>query len=174
MGRSFPFGTVLDPATTRPVTAGTVDPVTGLTASSSGYVRDPFYTGGSIAGITDFTGACASSASCRLNHLPAGRLDQNAIKLLNLYPSPTASSLVQNFASNPVLKENRNAFDTRVDYDMSESDQMFGTFSYVKDPQFIPSPFGGIADGGAFQQGDQNALSILAAYSYTHIFSPTL
>lgn len=174
LGRSFPFGTVLDPATTRPVTAGTVDPVSGLMATSSGYVRDPFYTGGSIAGITDFTGACASSASCMLNQLPAGRLDQNAIKLLNLYPSPTASSLVQNFASNPVAKENRNAFDTRVDYDMSESDQMFGTFSYVKDPQFLPGPFAGIADGGAFQQGDQNALSILAAYSYTHIFSPTL
>ena len=51
LGRSFNGGTVFDPATTRPVTAGSGDPVTGLVASASGFVRDPFYTGGSIAGI---------------------------------------------------------------------------------------------------------------------------
>lgn len=174
LGRTFPLGTILDPATTRYLTAGSTDPVTGLPVLTTGYTRDPFYSGGSLAGITDFTGDCANDTSCQLNQIPAGRLDQNAIKLLNLYPAPNSPTLYQNFASNPVLSENRNAFDTRVDYDMSESDQMFGTFSYVKDPQFIPGPFQGIADGGAFQQGDQNALSILAAYSYTHIFSPTL
>jgi outer membrane receptor protein involved in Fe transport len=173
LGRSFSFGTILDPATTRPVTSGQVDPVTGLTANSNGYVRDPFYSG-SITGVTDFTGLCPTVANCQLNQLPAGRLDQNAIALLNLYPAANSSTPFQNYASNPVLRENRNAFDTRVDYDMNESNQMFATFSYVKDPQYIPGPFTGIADGGAFQQGDQNAISILAAYSYTHIFSPTL
>ncbi|MEJ2008783.1 MAG: carboxypeptidase-like regulatory domain-containing protein [Acidobacteriota bacterium] len=173
LGREFPAGTILDPATTRSVTAGQVDPVTGLTATSDGYVRDPFYSGGSIAGMSNFMNACPSVSNCQLNQLPAGRLDQNAIKLLNLYPAPNGATPFQNYASNPVLSENRNAFDTRVDYDLSQSDQMFGTFSYVKDPQFIPGPFAGIADGGAFQQGDQNALSILAAFSYTHIFSPT-
>src|SRR5215471_17677999 len=34
LGRTFPTGTVFDPATTRSVTAGSVDPVTGLTATS--------------------------------------------------------------------------------------------------------------------------------------------
>jgi hypothetical protein len=174
LNRTFPLGTILDPATTRYLAAGQTDPVTGLVAQSSGYTRDPFYSGGSLVGIQDFTGDCQTAATCKLNQLPAGRLDQNAISLLKLYPAPTGSSLYQNYASNPVLSEDRNAFDTRVDYDMTESDQMFGTFSYVKDPQFIPGPFAGIADGGAFQQGDQNALSILAAFSYTHIFSPTL
>jgi len=40
LGRTFPLGTILDSATTRPVTAGQVDPVTGLTATGAGYVRD--------------------------------------------------------------------------------------------------------------------------------------
>src|ERR1700726_4436942 len=41
LGRLIPVGTVLDPATTRAVTAGAPDPVSGLTAASSGFVRDP-------------------------------------------------------------------------------------------------------------------------------------
>ena len=57
LGRQFPLATFLDPATTRMVAAGAVDPVSGLanTSSSAVYVRDPFYTGGSIAGVKNFT-----------------------------------------------------------------------------------------------------------------------
>jgi hypothetical protein len=174
LGRTVPFGTVFDPATTRPVTKGQVDPVTGLVATATGYVRDPFFTGGSVAGITDFTGYCKSNASCLLNQLPAGRLDPNAVKLLTLYPPPNGPSLFGNFTTSPVLRENRNAFDTRIDFNQSDRNQMFGRFSYVNDPQFIPGPFGGVADGGAFQQGVQSALSIQGALSWTHTFSPTV
>ncbi len=43
LGRTLPTGTVLDPATTRFVAGGAVDPVSGLTNNGSdGYVRDPF------------------------------------------------------------------------------------------------------------------------------------
>src|SRR6184192_969543 len=44
LGRAVPTGTIFDPTTTRPVTAGAVDSVSGLTAVSSGFVRDPFGT----------------------------------------------------------------------------------------------------------------------------------
>src|SRR4029077_11467084 len=40
--RVFPSATIFDPATTRPVTKNMVDPVTGLTATDNGFVRDPF------------------------------------------------------------------------------------------------------------------------------------
>src|SRR3984957_13827504 len=42
LGRLIPVGTVLDPATTRAVTAGAIDPVSGLPATATGFVRDPF------------------------------------------------------------------------------------------------------------------------------------
>jgi len=180
LGRTLLNGTVLDPATMRVTTAGQVDPVTGLVATNSGYVADPFYSGGPVGNMMNFTGLCPSESNCMLNQLPVNRLDPNAIKVLGLYPAaqlvgtPTAPLIINNNTTNPVLRENRNAFDTRIDWDKSEKDQVFGTFSYVKDPQFIPAPFTGIADGGAFQQGDQNAISILGALSYTHIFSPSL
>ena len=101
-------------------------------------------------------------------------MDANAIKLLNLYPLPTTSSLFSNFASSPKLFEHKNSFDTRMDYNLNEKNQIFFRFSYVDDPQFIPGIFGGVADGGAFQQGNQTALAQQSALGYTHTFSPTL
>jgi len=167
LGRTVPKGTIYDPATTRLVTQGQVDPVSGLVAQATGFTRDPFGT--CPASTTTFT-----LAACGLNIIPFGRLDPNAIKLLDLYPKPTTSGTFSNFASSPKLFEHRSSWDIRTDYNFNEKNQMFFRFSYVDDPQFIPGIFGGIADGGAFQQGPQTALAQQSALSYTHTFSPTL
>ena len=53
LGRLIPVGTVLDPSTTRAVTAGNVDPISGLTATTTGFVCDPFGT--CAASTTTFT-----------------------------------------------------------------------------------------------------------------------
>jgi hypothetical protein len=166
LGRNIPLGTILDPATTRVVTAGQTDSVSGLTAATSGYVRDPFGTCG--PSTTNFT-----LAGCGLNQIPSGRLDANAVSLLNLYPRPTSGSLFSNYANSPKLNESRNSFDSRLDINFSQKDQMFYRFSYVDDPQFIPGIFGGVADGGGFQQGNQTALAQQSALAWTHVFSPT-
>lgn len=187
LGRTFPYGTVFDPATTRPVVCGTADPVTGLPTPSCpsqgvpagttiSYITDPFYGAGGttpVGAIKDFTGACPSPASCMLNQIAAGRLDPNAIKLLNLYPMAQRAGIVNNQTSNPNLSERRDGFDTRVDFAESDKDQIFGRFSYVDDPQYIPGPFGGIADGGAFQQGVQAAHTQQSALGWTRSISPT-
>ncbi|HEY0784313.1 MAG TPA: carboxypeptidase regulatory-like domain-containing protein [Acidobacteriaceae bacterium] len=166
VGRAIPFGTIMDPATTRAVTAGVVDPVTGRTATQTGFVRDPI-------NLSDCAVNSASFDNCTLNQIPAGRLDPNAVKLLNLFPQPTNSSFSGNFVSSPHLFEHRNAFDTRVDFNPSQKDQVFFRFSYVDDPEFLPGPFGGVADGGAFQQGLQTAKSDQAVVGYTHVFTPS-
>ena len=182
LGRVIPGGTILDPATTRPVTAGLADPVTGLTAMTTGYVRDPFsYNAGTGANAfgtagcpfntTNFSGQISN---CFLNQLNPARLDQNAIALLNLFPAPTSPGISNNFASSRPLFEHRNSFDTRMDANFSQKDQTFFRFSYVDDPQYIPGIFGGIADGGAFQQGIQTALAQQSALVYTHVFSPSV
>jgi TonB dependent receptor-like, beta-barrel len=157
LGRVMPKGTILDPSTTRAV--------------AGGFVRDPFLGPASTcsAATTTYT-----LAACDLNILPAGRLDPNAIKLLNLYPAPTSGSLFSNFTTSPAISENRNAFDARMDLDLSAKDQIFYRFSYVDDPQFIPGVFGGVADGGGFAEGPQTALAQQSALAWTHVFSPTL
>jgi hypothetical protein len=174
VGRQFPLGTILDPATTRSVLSGSVDPVSGRVAPTS-----PTLPAGTVVYLRDPFGTCSPStptfslAACNLNHIPVGRLDPNAIKLLNLYPTPSNGSSTTNFSSTPKATQNRNAFDIRADYNPSEKNQIFFRFSYVDNPQFIPGPFGGIADGGAFQQGIQTAKADQAALGYTHAFTPT-
>src|SRR2546429_522993 len=98
LGRMFQAGTVFDPATTRSVSVGVADPVTGITATKKGFVRDPFST-------CPITTANYTSTGCTtgLNLLPAARLDANAIALLNLYPAPTTTSLFSNFGDSPQL-----------------------------------------------------------------------
>src|SRR5438552_4548498 len=159
LGRTMPTGTILDPATTRQISPGV-------------FVRDPFGTCGSAPANFAFT-----AAGCNLNHLPAGRLDANAIKLLNLYPNPTdnaVTSLFSNFADSPALREDRNAFDSRLDINFSQKDTLFFRFSYVDDPQLIPAIFGGIPDGGGFQEGNQTANAQQSALGWTHTISPAL
>ncbi len=166
LGRSIPFGTVMDPATTRTVARGTVDPVSGLVANADGFVRDPFGSCGAGTAVYTLDG-------CNLNHLPANRLEQNAVKLLNLFPAPSTSSFSSNYTNSPSLYEHRNAFDVRGDFNPSQKDQVFLRFSHVDDPQNIPGIFGGIADGGTFAQGIQTAKSAQAVLGYTHVFTPT-
>jgi hypothetical protein len=159
LGRTMPAGTILDPATTRQISPGV-------------YVRDPFGTCGSAPAGFTFT-----VAGCGLNIIPASRLDPNAIALLNLYPNPTTNavgSLFSNYANSPKLFEHRNAFDARMDINFSDKNQLFYRFSLVDDPQFIPGIFGGVADGGGFQQGNQTAIAEQSALGYTHTFSPSL
>lgn len=190
LGRIFPFDTVFDPATTRPAVCGRADPVTGLTPAGAvpsdpcygmaagtrvSYISDPFFGPGGttpVGGMKDFTGACPSVAACLLNQVPAGRIDPNAIKLLSLYPAAQRAGIVNNQTTNPNLSENRNAFDTRMDFAANDRNQIFGRFSYVNDPQFIPGPFEGVADGGAFQQGSQTALSEQSVIGWTRSLSP--
>jgi hypothetical protein len=160
LGRTFALGQVFDPATTRAVTCGVADPTTGITAPCSGvpantqlgFVREPFPG----------------------NMIPANRLDSNAIKLLNLFPAPNGPGLFNNYFANPALKNNADQFDVRVDHNFSQKDSLFGRVSYVDNPTFIPGPFGGIADGGSFSSGDQEARSVNTVVSETHLFSSTL
>jgi hypothetical protein len=130
---------------------GTIyDPATTRLVGSS-FVRDPFPG----------------------NIIPANRLDPNAVALLNLYPAPTNSGLVNNFANSPVLIQNEKQFDVRLDLNFTQKDQLYYSFSYDDKPELIPSIFGGVADGGGFFQGNQTAGSQHNALVWNHTFSPT-
>jgi len=168
LGRVFPAGTVFDPATTRATTTGAVDAVTGLTASSSSYVRDPFYAG-SLAGLKNFT----SLPTNQLNQLPANRLNPSAIALLNLYPSNPTAGIANNYTAYPKVLNNSDGVDLRIDQHFSNRDSGFARYSYLDTDQSNPGPFAGVADGATSRPGSGWTQAQNVAVSETHIFTPS-
>lgn len=170
LGRVFPVGTIFDPATTRPVTAGVIDSTSGLAATATGFVRDPFYQG-TIAGQRNFT---SDVQRALLNQLPGNRLNPSAIALLNLYPSPTGNGIINNYTSFPSVTNNSDGLDLRIDQHFSERDSAFLRYSYLNTDQLNPGPFQGIADGQSSRPGNGATQAQNIALSETHIFSPSV
>lgn len=169
LGRVFPHGTVFDPATTRAVAPGAVDPITGLTNTSSStvYVRDPFYLG-SLVGKTNFVGDTA-----QLNMIPAGRIDPNAVKLLGVYPAANSPGLHNDFTWTPREPETTDSYDIRIDEHPDAKNSLFGVFDRSQISEVVPSTLPGIAvgEGG----GRHDSFPAYAwTFGYTHVFSPTV
>ncbi len=159
LSRTFNQYQIFDPATTRQVNNGSADPVTGLSVSCPGtpasatcYVRDPFSN----------------------NQLPAGRLDQNAIKLLQLYPAANGPGVQGNYFVTRSQSDDTNHFDIREDNNLGQRDQLFGRISYSREGANIPGSFTGDANNTGFGQGDIKNRSTNLAISETHQFSTTL
>ena len=121
-------------------------------ATTSGYVREPFVN----------------------NQIPAGRLDTNAIKLLQLFPAQNLSGVENNYQTTTVNTTVQNTFDVRIDQHFNEKNQMFGRYSWIHSTQQVPPPFAGVADGGSYSDGTQKWDVYGVAVSYTHVFTPTL
>ncbi|HTF65628.1 MAG TPA: carboxypeptidase regulatory-like domain-containing protein [Edaphobacter sp.] len=170
LNRIIPHGTVLDPATTRSVAPGAIDAISGLpnTSSSTIYVRDPFYTGGSVAGITNFT-----TKTSQLNILPAQRLDPIAVKLLGLYPAPTSAGFSNNFYYVPKSPTTGNLYDIRVDQSFGSKNHLFGVYDRSLRDNPEPGALPGIAVG---QHGsvDNSYPAYAIAAGDTISISPTL
>ncbi|MGE0407214.1 MAG: TonB-dependent receptor, partial [Candidatus Korobacteraceae bacterium] len=157
LNRVYPLGTIFDPATTRLLAAGSVDPVTGRTVTGSGtaWVRDPI----------DPTGN---------NIIPTNRINQNALALLREFPNPTRAGVNQNYAVNPATRDNNHQGDLRVDQYLGQSDTVFGRFSIARSATLVPAPYGGVIDGSQNGGGDQTVKTFSGAASWTHVFSPTI
>ena len=132
LGRSVPCGTIFDPATTRLLATGQVDPITGLSASATGYVRDPIQCNGTA------------------NTICANRVDAVTAGLLNLYPAPTIATIYNNYTTNEFSRGDANQFDVRVDHHLNDRNQTFVRVSYLNNPQLQYGPFNSYADGGGY------------------------
>ncbi len=155
LGRTTHVGQIFDPATTRYLGTGAIDPVTGIPATRAGYVREPFSG----------------------NLIPQQRISAVSAKLLALFPAPNANSgnIVNNYVSAPVNQVTNNTFDARVDQNISSKDQMFerGSFGYI--PRLIPNPCSTAANCGvSATNGTESDVVLGVAVGETHIFSPTL
>ena len=153
LGRPVLAGQVYNPFTTRQVTAGQIDPVTGLKATGSGYIRDPF------AGNVIPSGA-------------GGLIDPVAQKLTQYYPSPLTQGLINNFPTAAVLPEDVDRWSIRVDHNINEASRAFVRFSKERlNRAETPALFGPSNPAGGGQTSPNNRYD--GAFGFTHVFSPT-
>lgn len=197
-GRWFQKGIMLDPATTREVLCGQVDPITGIVVNCKlGYaptingkqyaiLRDPFLSGASGCPTLSSTVFNSSynpgngsqqtySPEC-FNQLPAGRLDPNALALLKLFPAPnqTSTTFVNDYSAVLPTPTQRQQFDVRIDHTISDKDSLFGTYSQLNQTQSPTPPFPGIIEGGSSVSFWSYVRTNMVVLTETHIFTPSL
>jgi hypothetical protein len=139
------------------------DPATVRTeaGTASGYTRDPFP--GSI--------------------IPANRFDPITSRLVQSYPLPTQPGLANNQFTNPVLVQNWDQGDARVDWNPDARNTIFGRFSRQDTLTRTPSTFGlrqvpGVSvplnvGNSATYAGNATHVAYNAVAAITHIFSPS-
>ncbi len=114
------------------------------------------------------------------NQFANAGITPNAVaqRLLNLFPLPNvgvAGQTYANYTAQNNIIDNTFQWDTRMDWNISAKDQMFGRFSYNHEPSTHPAPLGNILDGGGFgNTGQLVSLGENFAGSESHVFTPTL
>jgi hypothetical protein len=150
LGRPVLSGQIYNPFTTRTVTAGQTDPVTGLQASQSGYIRDP------IAG----------------NVIPPGMIDPLASTLTQFWPTPTSPGLADNFTATGGAPNRADRYTVRMDENISDNSRMFYRWSQNWQCKQRVAEFFGVTDPGGPGLKSCNA-RFDNAFNFNHVFSPT-
>jgi hypothetical protein len=188
LGRTFQYGTIFDPATTRQLPpAGSAnagqDPVTGLTGTPGAFVRDPFYNctaagcpaNDNMQGNTT-TNYATPAQLALLNTIPTSRLDPNAVALLGLLPMPNepSATMTNNWFNIPIKTTDTNQYDGRVDEKISDKDSIWGTYDHVDPVANAATAYPGPAEGALSVDYATTQPIYMIVTSWTHVFSPTL
>jgi hypothetical protein len=103
--------------------------------------------------------------------IPANRIDTIGQNIVNLFPLPNVpgAGTSNNFISFPVATLTGNQGDVRVDYRLTDHDQVFGHSSVEDHPQYAPVPLPGLAGGCC--GGNMNMREQNHAVGITHTFN---
>ncbi|MGE5327159.1 MAG: TonB-dependent receptor domain-containing protein, partial [Deltaproteobacteria bacterium] len=108
------------------------------------------------------------------NRVPQDQIVALSQNYMNLYPGPNqADKLRNNFIISPNERDRVDQMDARADYNIKETDQLFGRFSLSDRTDFRPAPLPGLANGGGSSTGFAFEVTRGAAVGYTHTFTPT-
>jgi len=117
------------------------------------------------------------------NLIPTNRLSPQAVAVLKAFPQPQNASLTHNFIASGAGPFNQNSFDTREDWDVSQTLQVFGRFSLdyfsLSGKAALPAANGlpalnGIGFGPGGLAGTSTVHNISLATGFTKTLSSTL
>lgn len=153
LGRPVYSGQIYDPRSGRAITAGQTDPVTGLTATQTGYIRDPI-------------------ADNNLNNI-ANELDPLGAKMISYYPSPSGAGLSNNLVLNGNSPAQSNEYSIRVDQNIGQTSRFFTRYTYKYEYKTGESTFYGASDPANLGEivGDSR-WDVVSGYS--HAFNQNL
>ena len=170
LGRPIYSGEVYNPFTTRQVSCGGVDPVTGDSVSNcpagtlpgtTKFIRDPI--SGNIQtglGVT--------------NIIPGPLLDTIASSIAtgNYWPSPSNNNLINNYTNAAAAQATSNEYSFRIDHNFSDNDRLNVRWSQKYESKInSPTYYGATDPGGPGVTAPNNRYSVNAGYN--HVFSPT-
>jgi hypothetical protein len=151
LGRVIYSGAIYNPSSIRQITQGQVDPVTGLTALATGWIRDPI-PGNNLADLSGYSE------------------DPVAKKVLSYYPAATNSQLANNFVATGVAPAASNEYLVRVDHNFSNASRLFGRYSYKQEYKtYVPRFWGASNPAGPGATAPNNRWNVAASFS--HAFS---
>jgi hypothetical protein len=152
LGRPILIGQIYDPRSGRAITAGQVDPKTGLMATQTGYIRDPI-AGNILANLSGYTP------------------DAVGAKLLSYYPKATGSGLSNNLVVSGTAPAHSSEYNIRVDHNINTNARAYFRYSYKQEEKTGAADDWGADPAGPGNQRPNNRWGMWAGYS--QIFSPT-
>ncbi|MBT9331533.1 TonB-dependent receptor [Paracidobacterium acidisoli] len=151
LGRPILTGQIYDPSSARLLTAGQVDPKTGLVARSTGYIRNPV-PGNNLAAYTT--------------------LNPQAVRILSYYPHPTSNGLVNNFAASGTAPSDSNEYTIRIDHNFTQASRIYGRYSYKSEYKTGAPEYWGASDpAGPGNLRPNNRYQLVLGFN--HVFTPT-
>ncbi len=151
LGRPVYSGQIYNPRSGRAITAGQVDPSTGLVATQSGYIRDPILNN---------------------NVAALGSFDPVGVKLISYYPAATSSGLSNNLTVTGNAPAASNEYTLRLDHNINDASRYYARASIKMEYKTgEPAYYGSSNPAGPGVRVSDNRWDFVAGY--THIFSPT-
>ncbi|MGD0442323.1 MAG: carboxypeptidase regulatory-like domain-containing protein [Edaphobacter sp.] len=151
LGRPVYVGQIYNPRSTRMVTAGQVDPTTGLIATGTGYVRDPIKNN---------------------NITTLQPIDPTAAKIISYYPASTGSGISNNLFVAGTAPAHSNEYMARVDHNITDSARAYFRYSYKEEFKTgTPDYWGSNNPAGPGNARPNNRWNMAAGYS--QVFTPT-
>ncbi|MGC1169964.1 MAG: TonB-dependent receptor, partial [Candidatus Acidiferrales bacterium] len=166
LGRPIYAGEVYNPFSTRQVTCGGTDTITGNhvtcpAGATTEFIRDP--VSGNIStgmGVT--------------NVIPTALMDTIASKIAaaNYWPTAVGSGLAGNFTATGAAAEHSNEYSGRIDYNVDESNRLYARWSQKYQTKTnTPDFYGPSNPAGPGLLNPNNRYSVNVGFN--HIFDPT-
>ena len=92
------------------------------------------------------------------NQIPADRFDPVAMRIIGMIPQPNTTG-GNNFINQPNVEDESERYLGRVDFRLTDNDNLFGRYIYSDRFRYVPGWFGGVLDGTSTSAWGRNYLT---------------